>query len=221
MDELIDQGGPVVWPLLVLAVAGLYFSVERFIYFQRSRIVVTDLLIGLRAHLERGDLTEARSQAGRAGGPVGRICEAVLVRPDLPRSDLRDVAQEAGRLEIPRLERNLRGILGAAMLAPLLGLLGTALGLANTFLRMRESGDVATSADLSLGIFQALLTTALGLTIAIPLYVFYLYFYARIRRLLARMERVGIEIVNLVEDHRMAIKRSAKAEQAPKETAAR
>ncbi len=202
MGELIEQGGPVVWPLLVLAAFGLLLSLERFFTFHRSRVNVGDLLIGLGAHLRKKAFAEARHEASRAPGPVARVAHAILLRHELPRQDLRDIAQEAGQLEVPRLERNLRGIMAVAMVSPLLGMLGTVLGLAQTFMKMRDAGGITTTADLSAGIFQALVTTALGLTIAIPMYLLYLYFYARGKRLLHRIERGGIEMVNLVIDAR-------------------
>ena len=200
---LVEQGGPIVWIQLSLAVFGVIFIVERMFFFHRSRVNVADLLIGLGNHIKKKAYAEARHEAARAPGPVARVAHAVLLRVDLPRVDLRDIAQEAGQLEMPRLERNIRAILGIALLAPLMGMLGTILGLVDVFQKMNERGGFAGPAELSGGVFQSLITTALGLVIAIVMYLFYLYFLGRSRRLMHRLERAGIETVNMICDARM------------------
>lgn len=209
---IVEQGGPIVWVQLALAVFGAIFIAERMFFFHRTRVNVADLLIGLGNHVKKRAFAEARHEAARAPGPVARVAHAVLQRTDLARADLRDVAQEAGQLEVPRIERNIRAILGVALLAPLMGMLGTILGLVDVFQKMNERGGVAAPAELSGGVFQSLVTTALGLMIAIIMYLFYLYFLGRAKRLIHRLERAGIETVNLVYDARMEEERLAREE---------
>ncbi len=200
---IVEQGGPIVWIQLVLAVLGAIFIVERMFFFHRARVNVSDLLIGLGNHVKKKAFAEARHEAARAPGPVARVAHTILLRADLPRADLRDIAQEAGQLEVPRLERNIRAILGIALLAPLMGMLGTILGLIDVFQKMNERGGFAGPAELSGGVFQSLITTALGLVIAIVMYLFYLYFLGRARRMIHRLERAGIETVNMIVDARI------------------
>jgi biopolymer transport protein ExbB len=213
---IVEQGGPIVWIQLVLAVLGAIFIVERMFFFHRARVNVSDLLIGLGNHVKKKAFAEARHEAARAPGPVARVAHTILLRADLPRADLRDIAQEAGQLEVPRLERNIRAILGIALLAPLMGMLGTILGLIDVFQKMNERGGFAGPAELSGGVFQSLITTALGLVIAIVMYLFYLYFLGRARRMIHRLERAGIETVNMIVDARME-DLSARAQDAAKE----
>jgi biopolymer transport protein ExbB len=199
---IFDQGGPVVWLQAVLAVLAAMFILERTFFFHRSRVNVGDLLAGLANHVRRKAYAEALHEASRAPGPVARVCYSMLLRQRLPRADLRDVAQEAGQLEVPRIEKNIRGLLAVAMLAPMSGLLGTVLGLLETFQRLSEQGAFSGSTELSQGIFKALITTVLGLTIALPAYLFYLYFVGRAKRLMHRIERAGIEMLNIISDAR-------------------
>lgn len=213
---IVEQGGPIVWIQLVLAVLGAIFIVERMFFFHRARVNVSDLLIGLGNHVKKKAFAEARHEAARAPGPVARVAHTILLRADLPRADLRDIAQEAGQLEVPRLERNIRAILGIALLAPLMGMLGTILGLIDVFQKMNERGGFAGPAELSGGVFQSLITTALGLVIAIVMYLFYLYFLGRARRMTHRLERAGIETVNMIVDARIE-DLSARAKDAVKE----
>lgn len=199
---MIEQGGPLVWVLLGLAFFGAICVVERLFYFHRARINVGDLLVGLSHHIRRRAFAEALHEAARAPGPVARVAHAALLRYYLSRSDLRDVVQEAGQLEVPRIEKNIRAILGAALLAPLIGLLGTMVGMLETFQKVSEQGGFTGPAELSGGVFAALITSVLGLTVAVPLYLFYLYFLGRAKRLVHRIERAGIEMVHLIADAR-------------------
>jgi biopolymer transport protein ExbB len=103
---------------------------------------------------------------------------------------------------VPRIEKNIRAILGAALLAPLVGMLGTLLGMLETFQKVSEQGGFTGPAELSAGVFSALITSVIGLTVAVPLYLFYLYFLGRAKRLVHRLERAGIEMVHLIADAR-------------------
>lgn len=199
---LIEKGGPLVWVLLALAFVGAVGVVERMFFFHRARINVTDLLLGLSKHIRRRAFAEALHEAVRAPGPVGRVAHAALLRYYLPRHDLRDVVQEAGQLEVPRIEKNIRTVLGCALLCPLVGMLGTMLGMLDTFQRVGDKGGVIGTVEISTGVYTALVTSVLGLAFAIPLYLFYLYFLGRAKRLIHRIERAGIEMVHLIADAR-------------------
>lgn len=199
---LIERGGPLVWVLLGLAFIGAVCVVERMFYFHRARINVGNLLVGLAQHVRRRAFAEALHEAARAPGPVGRVAHAALLRYYLSRTELRDVVQEAGQLEVPGIEKNIRAILGVALLSPLVGMLGTLLGMLETFQKVSEQGGFSGPAELSAGVFTALITSVIGMTVAVPLYLFYLYFLGRAKRLAHRIERAGIEMVNLIADAR-------------------
>lgn len=199
---LIEQGGPLVWVLLGLAFVGTVCVVERLFFFHRAHINVGNLLVGLSHHIRRRAFAEALHEAARAPGPVGRVAHAALLRYYLDRRDLRDIVQEAGQLEVPRIEKNIRAILGAALLAPLVGMLGTMVGMLETFQKVSDQGGFTGPAELSAGVFTALITSVIGLTVAVPLYLFYLYFLGRAKRLAHRIERAGIEMVHLIADAR-------------------
>lgn len=198
---LIEQGGPLVWVLLGLAFIGLVCVIERLFFFHRARINVGDLLVGLAQHIRRRSFAEALHEAARAPGPVARVAHAALLRYYLPRQDLRDVVREAGQLEIPRIENNIRAILGVALLSPLVGMLGTMVGMVETFQHVSEGGFTV-PAELTTGVFTALITSVVGLTVAVPMYLAYLYFLGRAKRLVHRIERAGIELINLISDAR-------------------
>jgi biopolymer transport protein ExbB len=199
---LIEQGGPLVWVLLGLAFIGAVCVIERLFFFHRARINVGDLLVGLAHHIRRRSFAEALHEAARAPGPVARVAHAALLRYYLPRRDLRDVVREAGQLEVPKIENNIRAILGVALLAPLVGMLGTMVGMVKTFQDVTDQGGFSVPAELTGGVFIALITSVVGLTVAVPMYLAYLYFLGRAKRLVHRIERAGIELINLISDAR-------------------
>lgn len=202
MLDFIQKGGPFMWLLLLASVVAVAAFVERYVYLRRITIDVGDYLRGLANLIRRGGYAEAQIECKSTPGPVSRVVYAAIVRHDLPRSNLKEIVQEAGQLEVPNLELHLP-ILGAIVqVCPLIGLLGTVTGLIKAFVTVSSQGGFVTANALSSGIYQSLLTTAGGLVVAVPAYVAHAYLSARVNALMHDMERAGIEIVNLLIDHR-------------------
>ncbi|GAB4166321.1 MAG: MotA/TolQ/ExbB proton channel family protein [Terrimicrobiaceae bacterium] len=199
MIELVQKGGPIMWLILVCSVTTLAVFLERSLHFHRASINVGDLLRGLGTILRKRDFAEALQECAATPGPVARVAHAVILRHDLPRQELRDVAQEAGQLEIPRLERNLPLLATVAYVTPLLGLLGTVLGLLQTFQIITAQGGGATAIDISEGVYWSLLTTAASLAVAIPSFVAYSFLSARVNDFIRDMERAGIELLAVMD----------------------
>ena len=197
MKELIFQGGPLIFLLLGCSLLAMGIFLERFFHFHRSTIVVQDLLQGLGNLISRKNYAEALHVCAGTPGPVARVMKAVLTRNEADRIELKEIAQEAGQLEVPRLERSLPVLLSIAYIAPLIGLLGTVLGLVDTFLPVAQHGS-ATNSEMALGIYKSLIISAAGIAVAIPSYVLYAYLAQNVKTLMYDMERAGIEIVNLL-----------------------
>ncbi|MFM8656748.1 MAG: MotA/TolQ/ExbB proton channel family protein, partial [Chthoniobacterales bacterium] len=143
---------------------------------------------------------EVRKQCLATPGPVARVALSAVLARDCPRAELRDIVQEAAQLEVPRLERHLSLLGGIAYAAPLLGLLGTVLGLLEAFYLVSTQGGYATVADLSGAVYQSLISAAAGLAVAIPALIAAGYLSARVQDLVHDMERAGIEMVNLLKN---------------------
>lgn len=173
---------------------------ERVIFFQRNRVHVGNLILGLANHVRKRAFSEALHEAARAPGPVARVAHATLMRHHLPRTDLRDIAREAGQMEVPHIERNLRGLYAVALISPLVGMMGTVTGLIKTFDGMSARAGFSSADLINEGVHESLITTALGLMVAVPAYLFYLYFLGRAKRMVHRIERAGIEMVNVICD---------------------
>ncbi|MEO1856872.1 MAG: MotA/TolQ/ExbB proton channel family protein [Rubritalea sp.] len=204
MWDLITQGGPLVWVLLALSFAATVVVLERVLYFQRNRVHVGNLVLGLANHVRKKAFGEALHEAARAPGPVARVAHATLMRHNLPRADLRDIAREAGQLEVPRIEKNLRALYTVALVAPLVGMMGTVMGLIETFGGMQERAGFSSVKMINSGVHECLITTAVGLMVAVPAYLFYMHFLGRAKRMVHRIERAGIEMVNVICDARGA-----------------
>ena len=215
MMELITQGGPLIFLLLGCSVLAVAIFLERYFYFHRSGIVVQDLLQGAGNLIARKNYVEALTVCAGTPGPVARVMKSVLTQHSAPRADLKEIAQEAGQLEVPRLERHLAVLLSIAYIAPLIGLLGTVLGLIDTFLPFTQNG-FATATEMSRGIYRSLVTSAVGLAVAIPAYILYAYLSAHAKSFMHDMERAGIEVVNMIMQSRentdiVAFKEGARA----------
>ncbi|HWB01505.1 MAG TPA: MotA/TolQ/ExbB proton channel family protein [Verrucomicrobiales bacterium] len=201
MKELITQGGPLIFLLLACSLLAVAVFLERFFHFHRSTVVVQDLLQGVGNLINRKNYVEALTVTSGTPGPVARVMKTVLMRPDAPRDELKAVVQEAGQLEVPRLERHLTVLVAIAYIAPLIGLLGTVLGLVDTFAPVAQNG-FATATEMSRGIYRSLVTSAAGIAVAIPAYVIYAYLSSVVKNLMHDMERAGIEVVNMIMQSR-------------------
>lgn len=199
MLPFIEQGGPFAYALSLFFIIGLFFILERIFFFQKIRFRENDLLLGLQGHIARSEFAEALHELARIPSPTARMSHIILSQRHLCRSDLNEVASQAAQLEIPRLEKNLRILYAIALIAPLLGMLGTISGIMQTFENIHQNSGADTLSKMSSGLYESLLSSGLGLAIAIFIYLFYLFFYGRVQRSIFRMRRFSIELINLLK----------------------
>jgi len=187
-----------MWLILLFSVIAFAVFAERAAYFYRASIRLGEFLSGLANLIQRRNFAEALHECAGTPGPVARVIHAAIIRHEAPRNELKEIVQEAGQLEMTNLERNLGLLATIALIAPLVGLLGTVTGLIETFVTISSHGGVASTTDLSGGIYQSLLTTAAGLVVAIPAFAAYSYLSSRVNAFMRDMERGGIEVVSLI-----------------------
>lgn len=200
--DLITKGGPLIWLLIGCSLVAFAIFLERYFAYHRATINVSDFLHGLSNLIRKKNFAEALHECAGTPGPVARVIHSAVIRHEAPRSELKEIVEEAGQLEVPKLERYLSALLTIAYVAPLIGLLGTVIGLTDSFMAVNRSGGFATPAEISKGVYTSLVTSAVGLSVAIPTYVLYAYLAATARTLIHDMERGGIEIVNIICDSR-------------------
>lgn len=204
MTELISKGGPLVWLLMACMGFAVAIFLERLAYFHRASMNVGEFLAGLAALIRRRNFAEALQECVATRVPAGRVVHAALLRHHAPREQLKEIVQEAGQLEVPRLERYLTILNAIAHAGPLIGLLGTVIGLLDSFTNLSSANGITTPAEVARGVYQSLVTSALGLVVAIPAYLFYAFLSARSQSIMHDLERAGVEIVNLIEDAKSA-----------------
>ena len=187
-----------MWLLLGCSVIAIAIFLERLFYFHRARIDVGDLLFGIRNLIKNKAYAEARSEAKTTPGPAARVIYSAIRSYSAPRFELKEIVQDSGQLEVPKLEKHLSVLQSVAYIAPLIGLLGSVLGLVDTFVQINAVGGFATVAEISKGVYEALITSAAGLMVAIPSFVFYAHLRAHASSLMHDMESAGIEIVNII-----------------------
>jgi biopolymer transport protein ExbB len=200
LPVLLANGGPVLYVLLLFSAVAAVVFLERFLHFHRAQINSTEFLNGVRTVLKRNNVVEALSICDATPGPVARLVKTAVLNRENGRERVREALEEAGLTEVPHLEEKLNLLATIAQLAPLVGLFGTVLGFIQTFGGMETNGFHAKVGDLSNGIWQALISTAAGLAVAIVAHAGYNYLVSRVNSIVIDMERAATEIVNIVLD---------------------
>lgn len=193
-----------MWLLFFCSILAGAIFLERALYYHRVSLQLGEFLRGLAELIRHKRWAEAQMECAGNPMPVTRVMHAAVLRHGAPRSELKEIVQEAGQLEIPKLERYLGLLAGLGVVAPLLGLLGTVTGMIEVFSTISAQSGLTSSTDLAAGIYQSLLTSAAGLIVAIPCALGYSYLSSKVNDLMHDMERAGIEVVNLITDNRRA-----------------
>jgi len=202
MFDVLNQGGAVMYLILICSVTALAVTIERVMTLVRLARSEEAFQREITELIDRGTLQETAELCGSRATPSARICGAALAKHGAPRDEVRDAAQDAGAHEVDGLSRNLVVLATVAQIAPLLGLLGTVLGMIDTFAQIQgASGGLVDPEILSGGIRKALLTTAFGLSVAIPTLVAYAGLSTWVNRLIGRTERVSGAAVEVVCGH--------------------
>ena len=203
--SLFAKGGPMMWVLLGLAILCFVLFVERTLYLHRGHIRSTTFLNGIKNILAKRRLVEALTVCEETPGPVAAVVKAALLHADDDADTMRFHVQEAAVVELPALERRLGTIAAIAQIAPLVGILGTVLGMIATFLAFES--DYATASALSKGMWQALISSAGGLMLAIPAHLAYHFLSGRLRAIVRDVEWAGNDIMKyLLTEYRAAPK---------------
>ncbi|MFQ5469404.1 MAG: MotA/TolQ/ExbB proton channel family protein [Gammaproteobacteria bacterium] len=201
MFELIQSGGWLMLPIILCSIISLAIICERFWTLQKTRICPSDLVSKIWAWAKNNQLDGSRITTLRASSPLGRVLAAGLVNLHHDREIMKESIEETGRHVVMELEKYLNTLGTIASIAPLLGLLGTVIGMIKVFNAIITAG-VGNAAVLAGGISEALITTAAGLTVAIPSLMFYRYFRGRVDQLVCNMEKEALKMVEILHGDR-------------------
>lgn len=200
MMEIFVKGGPIMYFILICSVAAVTIFINRVLSLHKAHINRQEFMAGLRNALKAKRITEAVSTCAQTPGPVANVLKAGIMNHDRGINVIKETMEGVSLHEISRMERGIPLLATIAVISPLLGFLGTILGLMNTFGKMVAQGGLLTGTDLASGIWQALFTTAFGLSVAIPVYLAYNYLVTRVERIVGDMEESATELVNVLTE---------------------
>ncbi len=199
--ELIAGGGwYIMIPLGILSVLAIYIFIERFLLIQRVEKVDPGFMDQIKDFIYDGKIEAAKSLSQSNDTPFSKMILKGIMRIGKPLGDISTAVENVGKLEIFKLEKSLSTLATIAGAAPMIGFLGTVIGMINTFHEMYAAGNSVEISNLSGGIMQAMVTTAAGLIIGIIAYVGYNILVAKIEKVVYKMEATTIEFIDLLHE---------------------
>lgn len=201
MLELIKAGGWVMIPIIACSIVALAIVCERLWSLRTRRVLPKNLVVQVWRLSQRERQDPEMLKRLRAESPLGRIVAAGLVNLHHDREIMKESIEDTGRAVVHELERYLNALGTIAAISPLLGLLGTVIGMIKVFAAITAHG-VGDPTVLAGGISEALLTTAAGLVVAIPTLMFYRYFRGRVQLLVIGMEQEAMKLVEVMQGER-------------------
>jgi biopolymer transport protein ExbB len=205
MLELLRMGGIVTWIIIGCGLVAFIVFLERAWNIHRARIKSEDFLKGIMTVLSRNNIEEALTLCEETPGPVAYLVKTAILHRNESREQMKDALDEAGLIEIARIERRIVVLTTIAQVAPLLGILGTALGMIDVMIVLQHQSPLVQISDVFDGVIKALVSTAAGLTIAIPCYVAYTLLNVKIGRVALDMERSKSEIITFFVNQQSVI----------------
>ena len=196
MLSLLKKGGPVMFPLGIASILALALSLERFISLNKEKVLPTGFLQGLGQAWNSDSSGRAAEQyCDDSTGACGHVFKAGIQWRNEGHQAVSKAIEDAGAKEAEKMKRSLRPLSVIAGVCPLLGLLGTVYGMIDAFQKTADSGGAAKTADLANGIYQALVSTAAGLTIAIPVLLLFQWLSTRADKVIDHIDDVGTEFI--------------------------
>ncbi len=208
MFELITAGGWLMVPIMLCSVAALAIIGERFWILKQEKVLPANLVAQVWQLHKQGELNPERIKLLRDSSPLGRILAAGLINMHHEREVMKEAIEDTGRQVVQELERFLNTLGTIASITPLLGLLGTVIGMIKVFTAITALG-VGNPTVLAGGISEALITTAAGLSVAIPSLMFYRYFRGKVDALVLKMEDEALKMVEVIHGEREVAEESA------------
>ena len=207
MFELVQAGGWLMIPILLCSIISAAICVERFWTLRTPQIVPKNLLAQVWNWIKNNEMDNKKLRELRAGSPLGQILAAGIANHRRGRDQMKEAIEEVASQVVHEMERYLNTLGTVAAITPLLGLLGTVIGMIKVFTAIRLEGT-GNAAVLAGGISEALITTAAGLTVAIPSLFFYRFFQRKVDELVISMEQEALKLVEVLNADRPSAART-------------
>lgn len=191
------KGGLLMWPILLCSIISITIILERFYRLYQTRTKIPNIFSQVKALLKDGKVDEALKLCENTPGPIAHILAIGIHIRHRSLEEKEKLISMAGSKVIRQLDKNLRGLAIIGNTAPLLGLLGTVTGMIRAFMKIQELGGRVEPSVLAGGIWEALITTAFGLSVAIPTLVAYNYFEGRVDNIGSQMKDVASEFLEI------------------------
>ncbi len=196
--ELFGKGGWLMWPLVALGGVTIFIFVERLLAIQKASKIDPEFISRIRDFIYEGRVKSAVEMCRQNDTPIARMIEKGIVRIGRPMGDIQNAIENVANLEVSKLEENLPALATIAGGAPMIGFLGTVLGMVRTFMDMAAGGGAVDMSLLAGGMYVAMVTTVAGLMVGIPAYFGYNYLVVRIEKLVFRMEANSIAFMDIL-----------------------
>ena len=198
--EMAAKGGPLMIVLLLLSILAVFIFGKKWWAIRRAGKIDKDFMMDIRDYIHEGKIKSAKTLCTKYDTPVARMVEAGLARSTKSLSDVQTAVENVGNVEVARLEKGLPYLATIAGGAPMIGFLGTVLGMVQAFFNMSNAGNNIDITLLSSGIYTAMITTVGGLIVGIIAYFGYNYLSARISSLIYSMESATIKLMDALSE---------------------
>lgn len=200
--ELLLQGGFMMIPIILLSIVAVYIFIERMLTINRATKTPPHFMSQVKDRVQQGDVSGAQMLCNQYDSPIARMMEKGVSRIGSPLKNIEVSIENVGKIEIFKLEKNLTLLATISGSAPMLGFLGTVIGMIEAFIAIAQEEGSVSPKLLSEGIYTAMVTTATGLLVGIVAYLGYNYLVSRIQKIVHRMEYSSIEFVDLLQEPR-------------------
>ena len=192
-----SQSWYILIPLLLMSIYAIYVFVERFLALKKSNKIENEFMLRIKDYVHDGKLDAAKNLCATTDNPIARMVDKGVSRIGKPMNDIAVSIENVAKLEVYKLESKLSSLATISGVAPMIGFLGTVLGMINVFWRLKGSGVKVDA--LSEGIMMAMVTTVAGLIVGILAYVMYNFLVARVSKAVQNMEATSIEFMDILE----------------------
>lgn len=198
--DLAIQGGFMMIPIFLLSIIAIYLFFERLMIINKANQSPEVFMNRVKELVLRGDINGAKLLCAQQDSPVGRMIQKGLTRIGSPLKTIEASIENVGKLEIFKLEKNLSSIATIAGAAPMMGFLGTVIGMVEAFIAIAQEEGSVSPKLLSSGIYTAMITTVAGLIVGIMAYLAYNFLVTRVQKVIHKMEYTSIEFIDLLQE---------------------
>lgn len=202
MWDLTLAGGPLMIPLLICSIIAIYIFVERLLTINRANVSSDSFMGKIKELVLKGDISGAKILCAQQDTPVARMIEKGVTRIGSPLKNIEASIENVGKIEVFRLEKNLSVLATIAGAAPMIGFLGTVIGMVQAFIAIAQEEGSVSPKLLADGIYTAMITTVAGLVVGIIAYLGYNYLVTRVSKVIHKMEYSSIEFIDMLQEPR-------------------